>query len=661
MPVANRHALIVGVDKYINLAERFQLEGCVNDARLMASILQDRFGFEQSDIHTLHDEEATRIAILKQMSALAERVGKDDVVIFHFSGHGSRRRSTDPEEATGKDSTIMPHDSGRHPKPNLDISDKQINAWLHRLAEKTRNITLTFDCCHSGTITRDAFGARVRAIPDDDRTLEEMGLEQQVSSPATRGERGKGGWLAISNSYVVMSGCRDDEYSHEFSYPTEDGTGRNGALTHFLTGALMAATPGTTYRDVFEIARQEVNTRFPSQNPQIEGTQDRELFGLRQIEPIRFVAVGGVNGEIVTLKGGAAHGLNVGSVWAVYPPGTKKTEGLEPLALLDVTAVNALHSEAKLRETSGDIVVGARCVEHTPSLEQYRLSVDLGAADGASAEALKDAVSKSDLLKVASGDAADVRVYTLGTRTTAGDADPLPQIGAVETPSLAVVNAEGTLAMPLRAQSAADSVSVILRNLEGMSRYRNALTLSNPDSTLDVDFNIYREDANGEWELANGGEAVLTEGDSLCFELVNHEPNTVFFSVLVFELTGSVKLLFPSNKTSEMLAAGQTVRLGGGARRLRLSVPEEFVGDRGTDTLKAFITREEADFTWLQQEGVRSAGSRSALRKQFEAAYHGPATRNMGFDDGGDEAEAEADQDWKAINRSVELQRKSVS
>ena len=193
MPVANKHALIVGVDKYINLAERFQLEGCVNDARLMASILQDRFGFEESDIASLHNEAATRVGILKQMNALAERVGKDDVVIFHFSGHGSRRRSTDPEEATGKDSTIMPHDSGRHPKANLDISDKEINAWLHRLAEKTRNITLTFDCCHSGTITRDAFGARVRAIPDDDRTLEDMGLEEQSFAPATRGERGKGG------------------------------------------------------------------------------------------------------------------------------------------------------------------------------------------------------------------------------------------------------------------------------------------------------------------------------------------------------------------------------------------------------------------------------------------------------------------------------------
>jgi hypothetical protein len=659
VPVANKHALIVGVDKYINLAERFQLEGCVNDARLMASILQDRFGFEESDIASLHNEEATRVGILKQMNALAERVGKDDVVIFHFSGHGSRRRSTDPEEATGKDSTIMPHDSGRHPKANLDISDKEINAWLHRLAEKTRNITLTFDCCHSGTITRDAFGARVRAIPDDDRTLEDMGLEEQSFAPATRGERGKGGWLAISNAYVVMSGCRDDEYAHEFSFPTDDGAGRGGALTHFLTGALMAATSGTTYRDVFEIARQEVNTRFPSQNPQIEGTQDRELFGLREIEPIRFVAVSGVDGDTITLKGGAAHGLHVGSVWAVHPPGTKKTDGREPLALLDITKVNALHSEATQRAVTGEIVVGARCVEHTPSLDQYRLSVDLTAAAEASAEALKEAIEKSDLLEPTGADAGDVRVYTLDARGEANDSDPLPQLGAVETPSLAVVNAEGTLAMPLRPQDATDSVSVIVRNLEGMSRYRNALALSNPDSTLDVDFNIYREDANGEWELANGGEAVLTEGDSLCFELVNHEPNTVFFSVLVFELTGSVKLLFPSNKTSEMLAAGQTVRLGGGAKRLRLSVPDEFVGDRGTDTLKAFITREEADFTWLQQEGVRSVGARSALRKQFEAAYNGPATRNMGFDD--DDDDVDADQDWKAINRSIELQRRSVS
>ncbi|MFK7887655.1 MAG: caspase domain-containing protein [Gammaproteobacteria bacterium] len=654
--MATRHALIVGVDKYINLDKKYELEGCVNDAQLIESILIDRFGFESQNMQALHNEDATRVAILKQMRALAERIERDDIVVFHFSGHGSRRRSTDPEEASGKDSTIMPYDSGRHPKPNLDISDKEINAWLHTLAQKTRNITLTFDCCHSGTITRDAFGAKVRAIADDDRTLEEMGLTPETPVVATRGERGKGGWLAISTSYVVLSGCRDDEYSHEYSYETSNGTARNGALTHFLTGALMAATPGTTYRDVFEIARQQVHSRFPSQHPQIEGTQDRELFGIRDIEPIRFVPVQAIAGSSVTLAGGGAHGVHEDSVWAVYPPATKSTEGLEPLAMLDVRSVHALHSEATLRDLQGDVVIGARCIEHTPSVAQYRLSVNLTSVGGAVGHALTDAVAKSPLLRVSSGETADVCAYTLASRTHAAAGEPLPQIGAIETPSIALVNAEGALAMPLRPQDAAGSVPAIVQNLERMSRYRNALALDNPDSKLDVDFNIYREDANGEWVLANGGEAVLTAGDALCFEIVNRESVPVFFSVLDFGLTGRIKLLFPSNKTSEMLAADRTVRLGGGTKRLRLSVPDDFVADRGTETLKAFITREEADFSWLQQEGVRSAGARSALRTLFEAAYNGPATRDLSFDDD-DEPNAD-EQDWKAVSRSFDLQRK---
>ena len=278
-----KHALVVGVDHYSNLEEQYQLSGCVNDAKLVKRVLIDRFGFVGSEITELHNASAGRAGILGEMKRLVDEIDKDDSVFFHFSGHGSRRTSADPEEASGMDSTIMPSDSGRDPLPNLDIVDDEIHEWLRRLSTKTRSITLTFDCCHSGTITRAARRATVRTVEADTRSLAEMGVDvSQLPHKKKAQQRNvaPGGWLAISNAYVVMSGCRDDEYSYEFENQQGNDLVKNGALTYFLTNALTTAKPGETYRDVFERASQGVTAKFPEQHPQIVGADDRNIFDI---------------------------------------------------------------------------------------------------------------------------------------------------------------------------------------------------------------------------------------------------------------------------------------------------------------------------------------------------------------------------------------------
>lgn len=182
-----KHALLIGIDEYSNFEERYQLRGCVNDAKLMKSVLVDHFIFSASDITELHNAAASQQGILGAMEDLLDRVGQDDIVVFHFSGHGSQRTSAYADEGTGMDSTITPADSGYvDPFPNLNIIDKVINDWLARLALKTRYISLTFDCCHSGTITRDALGARARSVPADRRSLTAMGVDKSQLPPAPR-------------------------------------------------------------------------------------------------------------------------------------------------------------------------------------------------------------------------------------------------------------------------------------------------------------------------------------------------------------------------------------------------------------------------------------------------------------------------------------------
>lgn len=653
-----KHALIIGIDAYVNLDAQYQLRGCVNDARLVRQVLGEHFGFADADMVSLHNEEATRERILAEMERLVAVVGADDVVAFHFSGHGSRRTSISPEEGSGKDSTIMPQDSGRDPLPNLDIVDHEINAWLARLSAKTRALSLVFDCCHSGTITRDPFAAQARSAPDDLRSLADMGVDRdRLPIPTRFGSRdagSTGNWLALSDAYVVMSGCRNNELAHEFIDEQSGATVRNGALTHFLVSAMLQAQPGTTYRDIFDSARIKVSTRFPDQHPQIEGALDRALYGGHDIASFRYVLVAAVADDRIVLSGGAAHGLARGSRWAVYPPATKDPASSTPLASIEIDSVGALQSEAKLLASEAAVVPGARCVEVLPALEHFRLKIDLGSLPEKARSQLAGAIAQSLLLAVAdSMDAADLKAYLLAPRQSAGSGDPLPQLQQIAQQSWAIVDRSGAPVMPLHREDEPEISATLLANLETLARYRNALILDNPASALAVDFNLYREDGAGGWQLANGANEVFKTGDCIAFEVVNREARPVFVSVLDFGLSGKIQLLYPPNKTSEFVEAGKTLRIGSGTRRIRLGPPAGFAADRGSETFKAFITTNEADFSWLQQAGTRSAaGPRSRLQQLFAAAYQGPPTRDAVID-----TEPEPGEDWRAVSRVFELVR----
>lgn len=659
--IPQKHALLIGIDRYSNFEEQYQLRGCVNDAKLMKSVLVDHFNFKASDITELHNAAASQQGILEAMENLVEQIEQDDIVVFHFSGHGSQRKSGDTDEGTGMNSTICTADSGyMDPYPNLDIIDDVINEWLTRLARKTRYISLTFDCCHSGTITRDALAAKARGVPGDTRSLSAMGVDQTQLPPATRSrgkEDGHGGWLALGDNYVVMSGCRDDEYSYEFE--TEGGGEpiRNGALTHFLSNALMSAKPGSTYRDIFEIAQNGVNSKFNKQHPQIEGFQDREIFGVTDIEPLHFISVGSVKGDTVTLNGGAAHGLNMDSIWTAYPQGTKVIEGTTPLATIEITEVGSLTAQGKISEGQDKITVGARCVESAISANQLLLSVDISHIDDGRDKAIAEKINTSRLLTLSNTPGtADVCIYILHQEDETFQGLTLPSTLSIDALTWAVVGRTRELAMPLHAVSDAKAIDTVISNLEAIARRRNALKLTNPDSELNVEFNIFHVDSTGELHNINDSDFVFEDGQNLAFEVVNNEANNIFVTLLDFGLNDKISLFYPPKTSSEMIAPGKTIKIGADKRKIKLSVPKDFVGNQGTETVKAIITSEETDFRWLQQEGTRSLDTnRSLLRQQFEAAYDGPPTRNLSF-----ESDEDSDGDWKTINRSFELKRRTI-
>ena len=141
-PSHGKRALLIGINHYPRFAESYQLQGSVNDARAMADLLAGQLGFPQDDVEVLVDEEATRDGILAAMDRLVHRVGDNDVVVVHYSGHGSQvYRPQDPREADRYEETIVPCDSGRPPHPNRDVGCHEIYAWLRQLTAITSRVT----------------------------------------------------------------------------------------------------------------------------------------------------------------------------------------------------------------------------------------------------------------------------------------------------------------------------------------------------------------------------------------------------------------------------------------------------------------------------------------------------------------------------------------
>lgn len=160
-----QRALLVGIGDYPGSRSEdlklqglwYQLRGAVNDVLLQKELLIHRFGFKENDIVLLTDQDATRANILTQLEQLVQWVqSPDDVVVFHYSGHGSN--VLDPNQVFKDDlnGTIVPIDADLpvgYPQEGGevdDISAGTIFLFREALGRKTLNVTFLLDSCYSG-------------------------------------------------------------------------------------------------------------------------------------------------------------------------------------------------------------------------------------------------------------------------------------------------------------------------------------------------------------------------------------------------------------------------------------------------------------------------------------------------------------------------------
>jgi hypothetical protein len=639
----NRLALLIAINEYPNLAPSHQLKGCVTDSALVHELLTSRFNFQDGDITTLANGEATREGILEAMDRLAgtrnfagqSLLQQGDLVVIAYSGHGSRTKDVDGDETDGYDSTLVPTDSDR-PVPvgkggaNRDITDDVLFAYFETIRQKIGkdgHLILWFDCCHSGTIARDIEDHPARELPADERPAEGGELPQ---------ERGISGWRRLSDGYVLLAGCADDEKSKEMRHPVTNEY--CGAMTYELTREIMGRSGTLTYYDVFEPARKAVTFRYPTQNPQLEGDDDRTLFGTERIDTPAFVTVSSRwDNHTLILRVGAVQGATVGSTYEIRPALLADDT---VLATVTISAVGTLESRALSEvQLPPTVETGCRAIERTHALSDQRLIVAVDGV-GTQLQTLRSKIENSSLLRLAKTEPAHLLAICHPPRTgkevetslRRGEVLFAPEVRTIEEPTWFLVGRDfGLFPSPLHPVSENDAVETTFQNLETWARYLNVQGLRPPGRDplrplIEAQFGGTNEQSRTALtplpRHERTGLTLVRQGDKVRLVLTNRHPAPIFVAVLSMDAVGAITPIYPFNRrTREPVLPNVPIIINFEAG-LPGQLPSPLSG--GRETLKIFVTLTVVDFDILGQEGTKDVTGHPAL-----ALYAG-ATRGGG-------------------------------
>lgn len=583
--VTSYHALLIGINDYKD-PQVSDLNGAVNDVRLLSHVLTTRFGFPDSSIKTLTDASATRENILSSVQQLVASAGPEDIVYLHFSGHGSQVADTDGDEVDdNKDESIVPYD-GRTDDVR-DITDDELGALLSQF--QTPNVLVVLDACHSGSGTR-SLAVRNRSIPTDNR----QALYQGVT---TRGAPQSN--VVDALNYVLMTGASASQSALDGPIDNE----HYGIFSFALAKALdagPAASPSTLMRGVgdefIRIRQAWGDVALP--DPQLEAASYRlnsAVFpGLSESSedfPTRafLVARKGNSGPVI-LEGAVDAGVAIGSVWAVYPS-DELTFDDGALATMTVSALQGDDAIATLASGS-DFAGDGRAVEILPPTP----------SDGVRVDVRGDQTMRARLVDALNAAFPDVEIVS-GTEFAEFIVEASAQ-------SIELFDASGTV---LQGDYPAEDIEAAAQHIAGRLASQHAgaslTALANEVSELQLSVELVAAErlrgiglvgsaSGARYHIMDPGEQRSSK-NSLAVDIESEQD--VFLTIASVNSRGEVTVLFPNAYQNDSFVTDGFVKSGE-----RVRIPDnlsstnaagfhwDLIPPAGQDTIKVFAsTRRE--------------------------------------------------------------------
>jgi len=598
----NKFALLVGINHYLHSDRISPLEGSINDVEDMRQILIGKFNFPPQNILVLTDAQATHAGIIDAIkNHLIAKARSGDIVVFHYSGHGSQMKDVTGKMISGLDETIVPYDS-RDPEGKVfDISGAELHPWLVQLAGKTPNVTFILDSCHSGTLLRG--GPRVRSIAPDTRQVSPA-FVQSINATRNLSPADSQG----SPRFAFISAATSRESAFEHNANNKD----HGALTYFLAQQLRGAPAGATYRDIMDSVIANVEALYPSQHVSLEGVeQDQHVFGDgSSIARVYVVAApSALDPRRVTLQIGQVEGATVGSTYDVYPPGSKKFAAPEkPLGRVQISLVSALTSEATPLG-GAKIPPASRAVEreHRYGNAKIRVFFD-GPADSPALQPIRAAVQSVKNIEVVDRPA----ICHLQVRETNGTIQTLGADSSTRSTPVPVTDP--------------DLTNRVVDQLKLWAKWFAVLSIHNAQSQINVNFTLKGSETRDPMARVGRPDMGVNEGELIEATLTNNFERDLYVGILDLSSDGSISLVYPAHGSQAVLKSGSSF-----PRTFKPAVPRgrSYV----TDILKVFLSFKPIDLTPLVQSQIRGLDEKTETNDPLQELLDDSAGASRGVTD----------------------------
>ncbi len=631
-------ALLVGINNY----QDAPLQGCITDVNLQQQLLIHRFGFNPKDILILTDEQATRQGILNAFEEhLIKQAKEGDVVVYHFSGHGSQVRDPDCDEPPDcLESTFVPIDSALptdYPSKGGVVQDIMGRTlFLLMAALKTENVTVVLDSCHSGGGTRGNFRVRSRnggsqlQPVDAEQAYQQQWLSKLNLSPDEFKQRRRKG---VAKGVVIAS-TKPDQLAADA--PFNDFFA--GAFTYLMTQYLWQQ-PGSEFfsRVMPNVALSTTRVSFTQQEPLMEvkpgsNYDKRPVYFIDKQTPPAEAVITKVEGNQAQLWLGGLDpdslaAFEAGAILSVVDAQSRQKgrvqlqsrEGLVGRGLL----LDAAQPGTLLQER-------ARSIPNNLTLK-IGLDPSLGPDTGAAKQALV-AIGRIEALPLQQQEVQ----YIFGRMTAAyqqqmlsTQAANIPEVGSLGlfSPALELIPDS----FGAKSETVTNAIARLRSKLQSLLAARIVKTALNTNSSrLNVVVSMQLEDSrqisastftirgslgestpfNRPTSVVSPGSQKLRLGTPVQLFVTNNETTGLYLNVLVIDPTGEISVIFPNQWT-----AAEEVTLVGAGQTLKIPDPSK-------DSFR-LVTREPKGVA-----EVLILASRTPLRKSLQALRDMAASRD---------------------------------
>jgi Caspase domain/Domain of unknown function (DUF4384) len=641
-------ALLVGINKYPKSSRYQNLNGCVTDIALQEELLVNRFGFNRNDIIKLTSDSSlefqpTRKNILHKFEEhLIKQAKPGDVVVFHFSGHGSRildinpiRNCTNSEFNDNYNSTLVVPDQLQN---NLapDIMGRTL--FLLRSALNTDNVTMLLDSCYSGGGTRGNYV--IRSIPGDNLKPmpEEIEYQQRWMKQLkiTPEELAKQRCAGTGKGIVIASAKRDEEAADVYF----DGF-HAGAFTYLLTQYLWQQTNSVdgTINQISDSVKKYGNTPF------IDGNSKQPIYFINsKLTPPSDAVITKVEPSKITLWLGGVDtdSLSTFQTGATFAAINNKGQASGKLQI--TSPRNGLVATAKLVEPSSISIQAGTPLQEVSRIVpgDLRLNIGIDPSLANDVTAASNALAKINRVQAVPAQTGNIPYpngveYILSRMTASYQAKLRKQFQGNLPPINSIgLFSEGLEIIPESFNKGGETVSQAVTRLDAKLKSLLATliikkTLNANSSQLDIEVAMsLAEQPNkilartATQASKNNRQAIQTQklplNKPFQFRVTNNSSENLHLAILLVDTSGGLVVAFPykwNTDDGQILAPNQTLVVGEPSQ-LKLQAVQKGAAEALVIASRVPLNKGIRALQSIAQEQNRSDGALEISREPVE-------------------------------------------